>query len=104
MFNFNYKLVDDGKTTENLMDNIEIRSTSYKDALFIVETMQKCFDIPTDLQSLEQLLYTKALLNNSVKLVDKRDNMIYGFLLLCDYPIERGTPPCKAVTSRRISS
>lgn len=38
------------------------------------------------------MLYSKADLDNSVKLIDKRDNKIYGLLIFSEYPINIGSP------------
>lgn len=38
------------------------------------------------------MLYSKADLDNSVKLVDNRDGKIYGLLIFSDYSISNGSP------------
>lgn len=41
---------------------------------------------------MRQLLYSNADLDNSVKLIDKRDGNIYGLLILSEYNIANGSP------------
>ena len=83
---------DDNKTKEELLENIEIKKTSFKDAYKIIQILHKCFGIENEQEALRQLLYSKADLDNSVKLVDKRDGTIYGILIFSDYDITYGSP------------
>ena len=88
----NRKLQNDEKTKEELLENIEIRKTSYSDASEIIRIMQGVFNIPSDREMLRQLLYSKANLDESVKIVDKRDGKIYGLLIFSEYTINEGSP------------
>lgn len=83
---------NDNKTTNDLLDNIEISLTSYSDAENILEILCKTFEIPSFEDALMQLVITNVDLNNSIKAYDKRDNKIYGILLLGHFDINRGSP------------
>ena len=85
-------LHDDTKSREELLNHIDICKTSYKDAYQIINILMKAFNIPSDAEALRQLLYTNANLDESVKVVDKRDGKIYGLLILCEHPIQKGSP------------
>jgi hypothetical protein len=85
-------LHNDNKTREELLNHIKICKTSYKDAYQILNILMKAFNIPSDAEALRQLLYTNANLDESVKVIDERDGKIYGLLILCDHPIQKGSP------------
>lgn len=86
------KFYEDGKTKEELLENIEIQLTTFKDAEAIVDILCKTFDIPSFEMGVMQLITSKADLDNSVKVVDKRDNKIYGFLIFSEFEIDKGSP------------
>lgn len=86
------RLVDNNLTKEELLPNIEIVSTTYKDAPILVDLLAKCFAIPNKEEALRQLLYSNAQLDKSVKAVDKRNGDIYGFLIFSIFPIHVGSP------------
>ena len=81
----------DGKTKEELLEHIEITKTSYSDVVEILDILSKTFNID-EREALRQLLYSKADLDNSVKLIDKRDNKIYGLLIFSLFQIQNGSP------------
>ena len=85
-------LVDNGLTKEEILQNIEIVSTSYEDAPKITELLARCFDLPNQETALRQLIYSDARLDKSVKVIDKRNGDIYGFLLFSNFPIHVGSP------------
>jgi hypothetical protein len=85
-------LVDNGLTKEEILQNIEITSTSYEDAPKITELLAKCFALPNQEIALRQLIYSDALLDKSVKAIDKKTGDIYGFLIFCNFPIHVGSP------------
>ena len=85
-------LVDNGLQKEEILQNIEVVSTSYEDAPKLTELLAKCFDLPNQEIALRQLLYANARLDKSVKAIDKRNGDIYGFLIFCDFPIHIGSP------------
>ena len=86
------RFYEDGKTKEELLENIEIQLTTFKDAENIVDILCKTFDIPSFEMGVMQLITSKADLENSVKVVDKRDNKIYGFLIFSEFEIDKGSP------------
>lgn len=86
------RLVDNNLTKEELLPNMEIVSTSYEDAPIITELLAKCFALPSMEEALRQLLYSDAQLDKSVKVVDKRNGNIYGFLIFSNFPFHVGTP------------
>ena len=86
------RLVDNGLTKEEILQNIEIASTSYEDAPKITELLAKCFALPNQEAALRQLIYSDALLDKSVKAIDKKTGDIYGFLIFCNFPIHVGSP------------
>lgn len=92
MVNLNCYLHDDNKTKEELVQNIEIKKASYQDAYELISLMVKTFQLPSKQEALHQFLETDALLDESVKLVDKRDNKIYGFLIFSNMKIANGSP------------
>ena len=85
-------LINNGLTKEELLPNIEIVSTSYKDAPILTELLAKCFAMPSQEEALRQLLYSDAQLEHSVKAVDKRNGDIYGFLIFSRFPLHIGSP------------
>lgn len=86
------RLVDNGLSKEELLENVEIVGTSYQDAPKLTELLAKCFNLPSQEVALRQLIYSNAQLDNSVKLVDKRNGDIYGFLIFSIFPINVGSP------------
>jgi hypothetical protein len=86
------RLVDNGLTKEEILQNIEITSTSYEDAPKITELLAKCFALPNQEAALRQLIYSDALLDKSVKAIDKKTGDIYGFLIFCNFTIHVGSP------------
>lgn len=85
-------LVDNGLTKEEILQNIEIVSTSYEDAPKITELLARCFALPSQEEALRQLIYSNARLDFSVKAIDKRNGDIYGFLIFSDFPLHVGSP------------
>lgn len=85
-------LVDNGLTKEEILQNIEIVSTSYEDAPKITELLARCFALPGQEEALRQLIYSNARLDFSVKAIDKRNGDIYGFLIFSDFPLHVGSP------------
>ena len=86
------KLVDNNLTKEDLLERVEIRKTSTEDLVQICKTLAKAFDLSCDAEAYGQLCQSKALLEDSVKLVDKESGEIYGLLIFCEYPIKFGSP------------
>lgn len=87
------RLVDNNLTRDELLPHIEIVSTTYGDAPALTELLAKCFNLPFGQEeALRQLLYSNAQLDNSVKVVDKRNGDIYGFLIFSMFPLHIGSP------------
>lgn len=86
------KLVDNDLTREELLERVEIRKTSEDDLMEICNTLAKAFDLESYHEALWQLENSKVQLEESVKLVDKETNEIYGLLMFCEYPIQIGSP------------
>lgn len=83
---------DDKKTKDELISNCIICKTSYSDIVEIIGILSKSFGIYSEREVVKQLLYSNADLDNSVKIIDKRDNKIYGLLILSKFPINIGSP------------
>jgi hypothetical protein len=86
------KLVDNELVKEDLLPNIEVVSMTYDDAPMITKLLAKCFNLPSEMEALAQLLYSNAQLDKSVKAIDKRNGDIYGFLIFSIFPIHVGSP------------
>ena len=86
------RLVNNTLTREELLPNMEIVSTSYNDAPILTELLYKCFNLSSQEIALRQLLYSNAQLDKSVKVIDNRNDDIYGFLIFSIFPIHMGSP------------
>ena len=86
------RLVDNDLGKNEILQNIEIVSTSYEDAPRITELLARCFALPNEETALRQLIYSKARLDKSVKAIDKRNGDIYGFLIFSEFPLHIGSP------------
>lgn len=86
------KLIDNNLTREDLLERIEIRKTSEEDLMDICTTLAKSFGLSSYNEALWQMENSNALLNESIKLVDKETNEIYGLLIFTEYPIQVGSP------------
>ena len=86
------KLVDNDLTKNDLLERVEIKKTSKDDLEEICKTLAKAFDLSCEGEAFQQLIQSNALLDESIKLVDKENGDIYGLLMFCEYPIKVGTP------------
>lgn len=86
------KLIDNELTRKELLERVEIRKTSENDLMDICNTLAKAFNLHSYEEALWQMENSKACLNESIKLVDKETNEIYGLLMFCEYPIKLGSP------------
>ena len=86
------KLIDNELTQKELLERVEIRKTSLEDLVPICKTLAKAFDLSCDAEAYQQLCQSKVLLDESIKLVDKETNEIYGLLIFCECPIKLGSP------------
>ncbi len=83
---------EDNKKIDELIQNCIVTSTTYSDVFEIVKILSKSFNINSKQEVVRQLLYSKADLDNSVKIIDKRDNKIYGLLIFSEFNINEGSP------------
>lgn len=86
------QLYNDNKSRADLLENIEICKCTFEDAWQILHVLKNGFNIKSEQEALRQLLYTNAQLNESVKVIDKRDGVIYGVLIFSLYPMSQGSP------------
>jgi len=86
------KLVDNYLTKDELLERVEIRKTTTEDLVAICHTLSKAFDMYSPEEALQQLIQSRARLDESIKLVDKETDEIYGLLIFCEYPIKVGSP------------
>lgn len=86
------KLVDNDLTKNDLLEKVEIQKTTKEDLDQICKTLAKAFDLESEGEAYKQLTQSNALLNESIKLVDKETNEIYGLLIFCEFPIRIGSP------------
>lgn len=86
------KLVDNELTREELLERVEIRKTTLDDFYYICGLLERSFGLSSYAEAVFQMENSKARLDESVKLVDKYTNEIYGLLIFTEYPIQIGTP------------
>ena len=86
------KLIDNDLSRKDLLERVEIKKTSKDDLYQICNTLAKAFDLSSDAEAFQQLTQSNALLDESIKLVDKENGDIYGLLMFCEYPIKVGSP------------
>jgi hypothetical protein len=86
------KLVDNDLTREELLENIEVRFTSCNDVPQIIEILARGFGMRGNGEAFYQIINSKMELDQSVKVIDKRDGKIYGLLMFAHYPITMGSP------------
>jgi hypothetical protein len=86
------RLVDNELTKNELLEKVEITKTNPSDLGKICDTLSKAFGMESSDEALFQLINSRALLNESIKLVNKETGDIYGLLMFCEYPISFGSP------------
>ena len=86
------KLVDNDLSKNDLLERIEIQKTCQGDIEAICNTLAKAFDMYSAEEAFQQLIMSRARLDESIKLVDKYTGDIYGLLMFCEYPIVVGSP------------
>ena len=79
-------------TREDLLKNVQIKKLNVSDLYYILKILVDCFKIPSMQSACDYILRHKVNLFNSLKLVDKRDNQIYGLLLLGEVCISDVSP------------
>lgn len=85
-------LQDDNFSKCDLLNNIEIKKTTFKDFKEIAILLQKAFNLKSLEDSVRQLIYSQINLDISFKLVNKINNKIYGMLLFSNNDINNGIP------------
>lgn len=86
------KLVDNEKTRDELLGVVEVRNTTSDDLGPICETLARAFGLSSPSEALWQFINSNVLIEQSVKLVDRDTDEIYGILMFCQWPIQRGSP------------
>lgn len=86
------KLVDNNLTRDELLEKVVIKKTTKDDLEQICKTLAKAFDLSSEFEAFTQLTQSQALLDESIKLVDKETGDIYGLLMFCEFPIQMGSP------------
>lgn len=86
------KLQENSITKEELLENIEIKNTCPDDIFEMMRILTLNMGVNDIVMSTHQIVDTNVQLNDSVKVVDKRDGKIYGVLLLSKFPIHKGSP------------
>lgn len=92
MLKIKNRLNESKVSREELIKNCKICKTTANDLQEIVRIMSECFKIPSYYEAAYYLRNIGLDYRNSVKLVDKRTNMIYGLLLFGTNTIQKGTP------------
>lgn len=102
-------LHDDEKTTAELKEYIAVEKITPKDYEEVINIVAKTFqtndgEYKHQFYNIaeEQLKQSKADFNESIKLVDTRDNQIYGVLILSHFPIHIGSPIMAYENTRMI--
>ena len=90
--NVGNKLIDNDLDKSELLKRVEIRKTCEDDLEAICRTRCKAFDLESPHDAFAQMMNSNALLDESVKLVDRKTGDIYGLLMFCEYPISIGSP------------
>lgn len=86
------KLVDNDLTRDELLERVVVKKTERGDFEEICKTLARSFNLSSEGEAMMQLIRSNALLNESVKLVDKENGDIYGLLIFCHCPIQLGSP------------
>lgn len=86
------KLQENDLSKEELLDNIEIKKTTPKDLLEVTRILSENMGLDNPLFAFHQLVDSNINLFETIKVVDKRDDKIYGLLVLANQNIDRGTP------------
>lgn len=88
------RLVDNNLTKEELESRVTITLTQKEDYDDICITLAKAFNLSKEEVGF-QLVHSKVLIDQSIKLIDVETNEIYGLLTFCEYPISYGSPLMK---------
>lgn len=86
------KLQENDLTTEELIERVEVDYMNYCDVPQIAKLMTMGFGVSTECFAIEQLVRTRAMMEHSVKVYDKKTNEIYGFLILSNHNLNDGSP------------
>lgn len=88
----NTLLGDNTLSKDELLDKVVIKKTEDNDIDKVCEIITNTFNLPSVTVAHEQMQTAKVLINESVKLVNKENDDIYGILMFCEYPLSIGTP------------
>ena len=91
MIKLSHKVSNSKCTKEELIENVIVVNTTPNDADNIIFILSKCFNL-TPLEVKFQFKHSNVDLENSVKLIDKRNGEIYGLLIFCHFNITQGSP------------
>ncbi len=86
------KIQNNELTKEELLENIIICKTNTHDLFEIARILNDNMGVNNPMFAIHQLIDSNIEINESIKLIDKRDNKIYGLLILSAFPIEKGSP------------
>lgn len=92
MLQLNGKLQNNNLTRNELLENIIICKTTTDDLFEIAKILNDNMGVHNPFFAIQQLLDSKIIINESIKLVDKRNGDIYGLLILSDFTLDKGTP------------
>lgn len=86
------KVVDNNLTREELLENIVICHTTEDDIIDIAEILSHNMGLNSRDIAAYQLYSSNYNIEQSVKLIDKRNGIIYGVLILSNYSLYKGSP------------
>lgn len=82
---------EDGKSKEELLNNYQIKKTEIGDLIGIFNIVKNCMGSPFE-SVLDFFEKQQIKLTSSLKVIDNRDNKIYGLLLFSNMKIQGNTP------------
>jgi len=88
----NNLLGDRTLSRDALLDKVTIKKTDKNDIDKVCEIITDTFNLSSVFEAHQQMENAKVLIDESVKLVDKENDDIYGILTFCDYPLSIGSP------------
>lgn len=92
MLKLDGKLQNNNLMTTELLENIIVCKTNTNDLFEIAKILNNNMGVHNPFFAFQQLIDSKVILNESIKLMDKRNGNIYGLLILSDFTIDNGSP------------
>lgn len=86
------KLVNNNLTREELLENVIICNTNEDDIIDVASILSVNMGLNNRDLAAYQLYSSNYNIDKSVKLIDKRNGIIYGVLILSNYSIYKGSP------------